>query len=684
MNNGAFGENFPYSNFHDLNMDWIIKIAKDFLDQYTHIQETIETGLTNISEAEQQALDNIATKLAETIQTIEQTGTATLNTTIHQFELQADAKLQNTLASIPADYTTLYNTLVSLLIDFQGLLFSLDAKKIKNFFNPTVLIPLSYNNRQCYTIGINGVTVEQNDYNTLTSDSGLLTLPAGTYTLSITNSCRMQVFANGTQIAEVDPGTSVTFTVNDGDKIYIKFLPANNPFLLGNIQIELGEEATAYTPYNIPYFYNNTAIRATGVFNNERMAFLRLNAMSTPVSNQGTVESGVVRYTNNTVVSVGYHSTISVNSGDMIYFSGYCYGSTFPVIIALYEGNVVGSFYHNEGYMYGNIIVPFGVDTIIVNGSTDSVTVAVIPNNSTNLISVPAYIDKQTNNLKGKKIVWFGTSIPAGGYIGSDISRNYPAFIAEKYGCTVFNEAVGSSCAHCKEFNEISTANPYGFNKNYTLSSRCLTNTIEEMQWMIAHYNDSFWTNKPALTDEYKTQMLSFSFANRLDKYLTAQTFPDLFVFDHGYNDYVSSSDNYTGHEYEAFTLRGALNILFRRIYTFNPSAKILIIGNYKFQTRNGLVVEAQKETAKLWDIPMFNTWEYTGLSDAIVNTSKQWVQSGGVWTQIDTTDHEETLNNVLLPDGVHPHSRPDNLIINRMADAIGNWLNINAIFNRT
>ena len=28
MNNGAFGELFPYSNFHDLNLDWIIKIIK--------------------------------------------------------------------------------------------------------------------------------------------------------------------------------------------------------------------------------------------------------------------------------------------------------------------------------------------------------------------------------------------------------------------------------------------------------------------------------------------------------------------------------------------------------------------------------------------------------------------------------------------------------------------------------
>ena len=37
-------EQFPYTNFHELNMDWIVKIAKDFLDQYTHIQETITTG----------------------------------------------------------------------------------------------------------------------------------------------------------------------------------------------------------------------------------------------------------------------------------------------------------------------------------------------------------------------------------------------------------------------------------------------------------------------------------------------------------------------------------------------------------------------------------------------------------------------------------------------------------------
>ena len=37
----AFLDEFPYTNFHELNTDWLVKIAKDFLDQYTHIQEVI-------------------------------------------------------------------------------------------------------------------------------------------------------------------------------------------------------------------------------------------------------------------------------------------------------------------------------------------------------------------------------------------------------------------------------------------------------------------------------------------------------------------------------------------------------------------------------------------------------------------------------------------------------------------
>lgn len=45
MNNGAFGENFPYTNFHDLNLDWIIKIIKDFAEKYPNVIEELNKKL---------------------------------------------------------------------------------------------------------------------------------------------------------------------------------------------------------------------------------------------------------------------------------------------------------------------------------------------------------------------------------------------------------------------------------------------------------------------------------------------------------------------------------------------------------------------------------------------------------------------------------------------------------------
>lgn len=121
MNTGAFGEGFPYSNFHDLNMDWIIKIAKDFLDQYTHIHETIDNGLSELDEKAEtlQGLlqdwynthsEDIANQLANAIDDLNQH----LTDSINAFNTAANEKAEQTLESIPADYTDLYNTVENL------------------------------------------------------------------------------------------------------------------------------------------------------------------------------------------------------------------------------------------------------------------------------------------------------------------------------------------------------------------------------------------------------------------------------------------------------------------------------------------------------------------------------------------------------------------------------------------
>lgn len=138
MNTGAFGEGFPYTNFHDLNMDCIIKIAKDFLDQYTHIQQIIEEGEISIQNLTTDGLqqlqekadaleallqawynehsEDIANQLADALDDLNEWYTThenylneTLATNTTLFNQRAEAKAAQTLESIPDDYTELSN-----------------------------------------------------------------------------------------------------------------------------------------------------------------------------------------------------------------------------------------------------------------------------------------------------------------------------------------------------------------------------------------------------------------------------------------------------------------------------------------------------------------------------------------------------------------------------------------------
>lgn len=122
MNTGIFGEGFPYSNFHNLNMDWIIKIAKDFLDQYTHIQDVIssgETSLTNTTEAGLEALQAEKTRLEGLLDAWytehSEDIAGQLTQAISDFQTSASAIGAEVIASIPEDYTDLSNEVDELI-----------------------------------------------------------------------------------------------------------------------------------------------------------------------------------------------------------------------------------------------------------------------------------------------------------------------------------------------------------------------------------------------------------------------------------------------------------------------------------------------------------------------------------------------------------------------------------------
>lgn len=141
---------------------------------------------------------------------------------------------------------------------------------------------------------------------------------------------------------------------------------------------------------------------------------------------------------------------------------------------------------------------------------------------------------------KGKKLVWLGTSIPAAGKYGLDNRHAYPDMVGDIIGAKVFNEAVGSSALHCKSPALITENNPYGFLNNFEAVSRCLTNSLEEMEWIIEHYNDSnvFTMNVPqSLSADDQDFIRSCSWEIKLEQYFTAGKFPDVWVFDHGHND---------------------------------------------------------------------------------------------------------------------------------------------------
>lgn len=107
-NIGAFGENFPYTNQHDMNQDWLIKIAKDFLDQYSHIEETLATGLTDLTEKAEE-LEGLLQQWYDThsVELQQQIATALANA-IQTFNSTATATGQTVLNTIPGDYSSLW------------------------------------------------------------------------------------------------------------------------------------------------------------------------------------------------------------------------------------------------------------------------------------------------------------------------------------------------------------------------------------------------------------------------------------------------------------------------------------------------------------------------------------------------------------------------------------------------
>ena len=283
-----------------------------------------------------------------------------------------------------------------------------------------------------------------------------------------------------------------------------------------------------------------------------------------------------------------------------------------------------------------------------------------------------------------KKIVWFGTSIPAGGYLGDSSARTYPKMIADMLGADIYNEAVGSSCLHCKKPDRVDAENnPYGFIGNFEAASRCLTNSLTEMQWIIDYYDSDIWTSNTVniMTDTLKDQILNNSWERKLKKYLTSSTEPALFVFDHGHNDPINSMAVEQSY-YEQYgddslyTFRGAFNFLMKKILQFDLNAQVVMVGEYS-GTDTDQINAMQIQSAQDWNIPLLRTWEKLGWSKTkTIVRNGHWQRSGNQYSWVTDENYSPiTVFNAWIADGVHPHSSPTDKPLKRIADVIWNWL---------
>lgn len=269
---------------------------------------------------------------------------------------------------------------------------------------------------------------------------------------------------------------------------------------------------------------------------------------------------------------------------------------------------------------------------------------------------------------KDYKIVWYGTSIPAGGY---------PLIVGTLLGCTVYNEAVGESLVrlgwgkNCiAEGDEIDI---WGCSSTDTGSFNPMSNTITalaksmsaskaEKRYLLdnlTHFENITGStlNREVQTDEV---IMGYSYEEKLLKYIDSSredyTPVDLIVFDHGHNDLNPDGDpkwdTYDIANRDKANYWGAMNFLMDIIRKYNPHQNICQISHYQGNVDySANFYKAQQQFAEHLGIPFMELYKLTQMSTTEqFRTSGYWGYTDGLWHNngfvfIDNGDGTYTTN---------------------------------------
>ena len=646
-------QQFPYTNFHEMNLDQIIKIMREMQDEWAATKTEwadMKTFINNYFDT----LD-VSEEVLKALQKMALSGE--LGTII-------DPVIATETTAWLEENITPTTPVVDASLTIEGA--AADAKatgQLKPYFAGISSIPLNdwiYGKFPNFNTG--GIW-DSADYRYIKE---LEVLPNATYhyTGMTTGLCGVQFLA-----------ADKTFISGTNQLIFTT--PATCKY------INIGTyNATGLNPVLTLVGVINEHIDAAHVINvgDEFNPLTATSAARGVITPNGSVQPDLL----------GYREYFDVTPNTEYVINGYFYDPVYPIAIFLRADGTYQSTYAPAsgviGYYEDQVVTaPYNAVQMIINGRTsdDIKAVKKVRNIHEAIFNIYNNIDdlkdaiSEDNQWRGKKIVWFGTSIPANGWFGDEHPQAYPQKVGALLGAEVFNEAIGSSCMHCKDPARITTDNPYGFNTNFEASSRCLTNTQAEMTWICDHWNSDIWTSGvPAeMTTWLNNAIHSFGYEQKVDKYLTADTFPDLFIFDHGFNDPTDPEGYYTTYgEYSVYTFRGAMNFIIQRILQYNPNANIAIVGNY---TTGRDIVEQQTTIAEDWNIPIAKQWQWLGMSlTKEVVDDGYWNLNNGVYEWItDGTNRTYTMKNRLVPDTIHPWTDPTGRNTTKMARYLAKWL---------
>ena len=352
----AMFENFPYTDLHNLNLDWIIKIAKDFLDQYTHIQQLIEDGEQSLQDLTsdglqqlQEKADNledllqawydthsqdIADQLADALADLNEWYTThqnylddTLTSKTAFFNERADEKTAQCLASIPADYSTL-GAEVQNMIDN-------DRYHSEKYYSYKNLLLYPNMNDPTYTeltTPIRAVTGDECNIIELTNSGSTVR-----YVINLIDElpANSTVYYSYDAYSESD-GTSLTISYHNSSNISRKYLKSGWNHYSGIMQVEL-----ATSLFDIKWGTLGTAKITNLVLSTEPITYdysLKQEIKQIDITNfvKNLNELYIPQYADYTLsVSNGYmqvegtitevsgthHAAISVNKGDILILS---------------------------------------------------------------------------------------------------------------------------------------------------------------------------------------------------------------------------------------------------------------------------------------------------------------------------------------------------------------------------